>query len=127
MHSGPNRTVHPEGRLVAGRCFRVDRDTPPTAKVGLFTLTAMVVGSMVGAGVFALPARFAEETGVAGALIAWAIAGTGMLTLAFVFQSLAVRRPDLDAVCTRTPRRVSASTWASSPPSATGPVRVWAT
>ncbi|CAM5712890.1 hypothetical protein SVIOM342S_06331 [Streptomyces violaceorubidus] len=40
----------------------VDRETPPTAKVGLFTLTAMVVGSMVGAGVFSLPARFAEET-----------------------------------------------------------------
>ena len=52
---------------------------------------------MVGAGVFSLPRRFAEETGVAGALIAWAIAGTGMLMLAFVFQSLAMRRPDLDA------------------------------
>ncbi|MYS73565.1 arginine-ornithine antiporter, partial [Streptomyces sp. SID5926] len=73
----------------------VDSAAPPAAKVGLFTLTSMVVGSMVGAGVFSLPGRFAEETGVAGALIAWAIAGTGMLTLAFVFQSLAVRRPDL--------------------------------
>ncbi|WP_328402667.1 basic amino acid/polyamine antiporter [Streptomyces sp. NBC_00390] len=70
---------------------------PPTAKLTLMTLTAMVVGSMVGAGVFSLPRRFAQETGVAGALIAWAIAGTGMLMLAFVFQSLAVRRPDLDA------------------------------
>jgi arginine:ornithine antiporter/lysine permease len=57
----------------------------------------MVVGSMVGAGVFSLPGRFAQETGVAGALIAWAIAGAGMLMLALVFQSLAVRRPDLDA------------------------------
>jgi arginine:ornithine antiporter/lysine permease len=70
---------------------------PPAVKLPLFTLTAMVVGSMVGAGVFSLPSRFAEETGVAGALIAWAVAGTGMLMLAFVFQSLAVRRPDLDA------------------------------
>ncbi|MGY0020540.1 basic amino acid/polyamine antiporter [Streptomyces sp. cg35] len=69
----------------------------PAAKLTLFTLTTMVIGSMVGAGVFSLPRRFAEETGVAGALIAWAIAGTGMLMLAFVFQSLAVRRPDLDA------------------------------
>ena len=32
-----------------------------------------------------------------GALIAWAIAGTGMLMLAFVFQTLAVRKPNLDA------------------------------
>nr|WSW65786.1 basic amino acid/polyamine antiporter [Streptomyces sp. NBC_00995] len=73
-------------------------DKPSTAvKLSLLTLCAMVVGSMVGAGVFSLPRRFAEETGVAGALIAWAIAGVGMLMLAFVFQSLAVRRPDLDA------------------------------
>ncbi|MFE2295897.1 basic amino acid/polyamine antiporter [Streptomyces sp. NPDC059452] len=69
----------------------------PAAKLTLLTLTAMVVGSMVGAGVFSLPRRFAQETGVAGALIAWAVAGTGMLMLAFVFQTLAVRRPDLDA------------------------------
>lgn len=33
----------------------------------LLTLTTMVVGSMVGAGVFSLPSRFAQETGVAGA------------------------------------------------------------
>ncbi|GGU94612.1 amino acid APC transporter [Streptomyces litmocidini] len=70
---------------------------PPTAKLTLLTLTAMVVGSMVGAGVFSLPRRFAQETGVAGALIAWTVAGLGMLMLAFVFQTLAVRRPDLDA------------------------------
>jgi arginine:ornithine antiporter/lysine permease len=66
-------------------------------KLSFVTLTAMVVGSMVGAGVFSLPRRFATETGVAGALVAWVVAGTGMLMLAFVFQTLAVRRPDLDA------------------------------
>ncbi|WEH38167.1 basic amino acid/polyamine antiporter [Streptomyces sp. AM 2-1-1] len=71
--------------------------SPPAAKLTLITLTAMVVGSMVGAGVFSLPGRFAVETGVAGALISWAVAGVGMLMLAFVFQKLAVRRPDLDA------------------------------
>ncbi len=65
--------------------------------VSPLTLTAMVVGSMVGAGVFSLPRRFAQETGVAGALIAWVVAGAGMLTLALVFQRLALRRPDLDA------------------------------
>src|SRR3954465_5292189 len=66
-------------------------------KLTFLTLTAMVVGSMVGAGVFSLPRRFAQETGVLGALIAWLIAGAGMLMLAFVFQTLAVRKPDLDA------------------------------
>src|SRR3954464_3980392 len=72
-------------------------DGPPAAKLTLVTLTTMVVGSMVGAGGFSLPRRFATETGVAGALITWVIAGTGMLMLALVFQSLAVRKPDLNA------------------------------
>jgi arginine:ornithine antiporter/lysine permease len=65
--------------------------------MSVLALSAMVVGSMVGAGVFSLPRNFAQATGVFGALIAWAIAGAGMLMLAFVFQSLAVRRPHLDA------------------------------
>jgi arginine:ornithine antiporter/lysine permease len=72
-------------------------DVKATQKMPLLTLTAMVVGSMVGAGVFSLPRNFAQATGVWGALIAWAIAGAGMLMLAFVFQTLAVRKPDLDA------------------------------
>ncbi|GGN72890.1 amino acid APC transporter [Actinoplanes lobatus] len=67
------------------------------AKMSLPTLTAMVVGGMVGAGVFSLPARFGVATGILGALIAWAIAGTGMLMLAFVFQNLAIRKPELDS------------------------------
>ena len=66
------------------------------SKLSLPALTGMVVGSMVGAGVFQLPARFAAETGVYGALIAWSVAGLGMLTLALVFQTLAVRKPELD-------------------------------
>lgn len=68
-----------------------------SVKVGVVTLAAIVVGSMVGAGVFSLPSRFAEQTGVVGALVAWGIAGLGMLTLAITFQRLAMRRPDLDA------------------------------
>lgn len=71
--------------------------TSAVAGVSLTALTMMVVGGMVGAGVFSLPSRFATETGVYGAVIAWAIAGTGMLMLAFVFQTLAVRQPSLDS------------------------------
>lgn len=66
-------------------------------KVSVGTLTAMVVGSIVGSGVFVLPRRFATEAGAFGALIAWAIAGSGMFMLALVFRSLAVRKPDLNA------------------------------
>jgi len=60
-------------------------------------LVALVVGSMVGAGIFTLPAAFGRSTGALGALIAWSIAGTGMLMLAFVFQTLSRRKPELDA------------------------------
>lgn len=65
--------------------------------LALPALTAMVVGSMVGAGIFSLPQTFGHVTGGLGALIAWAIAGGGMLMLAFVFQTLSRERPDLDA------------------------------
>lgn len=63
----------------------------------LLTLTAMVVGSMVGAGIFSLPRTFGQATGPFGAMIAWTIAGSGMLMLALTFQSLAQRRPELDS------------------------------
>jgi arginine:ornithine antiporter / lysine permease len=68
-----------------------------TQKLSLFALTMMVVGGMVGAGIFSLPRTFAGATGPIGAIIAWLIAGTGMYMLARVFQSLAERKPDLDA------------------------------
>ncbi|MDM7830059.1 basic amino acid/polyamine antiporter [Cellulomonas edaphi] len=72
-------------------------DAVRPATLGVASLTAVVVGSMVGAGVFSLPAQFAAETGVLGALVGWAAAGTGMFMLALCFQRLAVVRPELDA------------------------------
>ena len=65
-------------------------------KLPLTSLTAMVIGSMVGAGIFNLPGRFATATGPFGAIIAWVIAGTGMYMLARVFQALAQTRPEID-------------------------------
>ena len=67
--------------------------TKAEQKLSLFALTAMVVGSMAGAGIFNLPSRFATATGPFRAIIAWAIAGTGMYMLARVFQALAEKRP----------------------------------
>ncbi len=68
-----------------------------TQKLSLGALAALVVGSMIGAGIFSLPATFGRATGVLGAVIAWSIAGSGMLMLAFVFQTLAQRKPELDS------------------------------
>jgi arginine:ornithine antiporter / lysine permease len=66
-------------------------------KMSRLQLTGMVVGGMVGAGIFSLPRTFANATGPMGAVIAWLVAGTGMYMLARVFQALAERKPDLDA------------------------------
>ncbi|WP_028749757.1 basic amino acid/polyamine antiporter [Rhizobium mesoamericanum] len=69
----------------------------PQTKFSAWTLMGIVVGSMVGAGIFSLPQAFGSATGPLGAVIAWTIAGVGMLMVAFVFQTLSERRPDLDA------------------------------
>lgn len=63
-------------------------------KLSLFALTGMVVGSMVGSGIFSLPRTFALATGPFGAIVAWIIAAGGMYMLARVFQFLAERKPD---------------------------------
>ena len=46
-------------------------------KMSRMALTAMVVGGMIGAGIFSLPRTFAQATGPLGAVIAWLIAGSG--------------------------------------------------
>jgi len=65
-------------------------------KLKLGALVALVVGSMIGGGIFSLPQNMAASADVGAILIGWAITAVGMLTLAFVFQTLANRKPDLD-------------------------------
>ena len=65
-------------------------------KLDFPALIAMVVGSMIGAGIFMLPRRFADASGVYGTLVTWAVSGVGMIMLAFVFQLLAIRKPTLN-------------------------------
>jgi arginine:ornithine antiporter/lysine permease len=69
-------------------------ESPGKLKLG--ALVALVVGSMIGGGIFSLPQNMAASADVGAVLIGWAITAVGMLTLAFVFQTLANRKPDLD-------------------------------
>ena len=69
-------------------------DTPGKLRLG--ALVALVVGSMIGGGIFSLPQNMAASADVGAILIGWAITAVGMLSLAFVFQTLANRKPDLD-------------------------------
>lgn len=66
-------------------------------KLGAGLLTALVVGSMIGSGVFSLPQNMAQGAGATAIMIGWLITGIGMIALAFVYQSLAIRKPELDS------------------------------
>ncbi|MDY7559143.1 arginine-ornithine antiporter [Pseudomonas sp. 10B1] len=69
-------------------------DSPGKLRLG--ALVALVVGSMIGGGIFSLPQNMAASADVGAILLGWAITAVGMLTLAFVFQTLANRKPTLD-------------------------------
>lgn len=84
---------------------RPEGTAPPTAQpaksttqrpLRLAALTAIVVGSMIGSGIFSLPQNMAAGAGAAAIVFGWLITGAGMLALAFVYQSLATRQPALD-------------------------------
>ena len=66
------------------------------SKIGLWSLTALVFSSMVGAGIFSLPQNMAEVAGARAVLIGWGVTGVGILALAMSFLYLSRLRPDLD-------------------------------
>ena len=59
-------------------------------EMGLWTATAMVVGNMIGSGIFLLPAALAGVAVVYGSsvLLAWVVAGVGAMLLAGVFATM---------------------------------------
>nr|WP_290910147.1 amino acid permease [Anoxybacillus sp.] len=65
-------------------------------KLGLWMLTALVVGNMVGSGIFMLPRSLAEAASPLGVILAWLLTGGGVLMTALVFGNLAIRKPDLN-------------------------------
>lgn len=67
------------------------------AKLGLLALIAIVVGSMLGGGVFSLPQNTAVSSAVGPVIIAWLIAGVGIYFIANSFRILSDLRPDLQA------------------------------
>jgi len=64
--------------------------------LGMWLLVALVVGSILGSGVFGLPQNMASGAGAAAILLSWLITGAGMLSLALLYQMLALRKPALD-------------------------------
>uniref|UniRef100_A0A3B0MGL0 Arginine/ornithine antiporter n=1 Tax=Arsenophonus endosymbiont of Trialeurodes vaporariorum TaxID=235567 RepID=A0A3B0MGL0_9GAMM len=65
-------------------------------KLNLTALTALVLSSMVGSGVFSLPQNMAEVASPLALMIGWSITGIGILFLAISLLLLSRIRPDLD-------------------------------
>ncbi|WP_277613886.1 arginine-ornithine antiporter [Neobacillus muris] len=65
-------------------------------KLGLFSLIAIVIGSMIGGGAFNLVSDMAGGASAGAVIIGWVITGIGMIALALCFQNLTYKRPDLE-------------------------------
>lgn len=66
-------------------------------KLGLIALIAIVVSSMVGSGIDALPQNMAVTSAAGPVILAWALAGFGMYFIARTFMVLSTIRPDLQS------------------------------
>src|SRR5690349_24717587 len=60
--------------------------------MGMWMATALVIGNMVGSGVFLLPASLSSAAGPVS-IVAWLFTGVGALALALVFARLGGRFP----------------------------------
>lgn len=96
-------------------------------KLKLPALTALVVSALIAAGVFSLPQNMAAKAGAGAILIGWGITFIGMLTLAFVFQTLAHRKSEVEGGVYGYARAGLASTSVLTPPGVTGSRRGSAT
>lgn len=77
-------------------------ESPDTAshngqKLGLITLVAIVVSSMIGSGVDSLPQNMAQDSAVGPVVMAWVVCGFGMYFIARTFIILSDLRPDLQS------------------------------
>ena len=63
------------------------RNTKLKRSMGLWMATALVVGNMIGSGVFLLPASLADTAGPVS-MLGWIFTGAGAILLALVFASL---------------------------------------
>ncbi|MCP1772503.1 arginine:ornithine antiporter/lysine permease [Neisseria perflava] len=66
------------------------------SQIGLAALTALVISSMIGSGIFSLPQNMAAVAGSQALLIGWLITGVGIIFLGISFACLARLRPELD-------------------------------
>src|SRR5262245_25584687 len=64
----------------------------PPAKIGLWTSTSLVVGNMIGSGIFLLPASLAPYGSIS--LLGWIGSSAGAVVLALLFSKLSTMIPN---------------------------------
>lgn len=64
-------------------------------KLGLIGLIAIVVGGIIGGGIFNIAKVLAHQASLGAITISWIISGTGILAIALTFKTLIAVRPDL--------------------------------
>lgn len=71
-------------------------DSTRGRNLGLLPLVGLIIGSMIGGGIFHLPAQIAGVAGSGPMLIGWLVFGLGMIFLSQVFQNLGRMAPKVD-------------------------------
>jgi len=66
-------------------------------ELGLFSLTSLVVGSVIGSGVFNMMSNMAASAGLMGIILGWVVTAIGMTFLVLTFRNLNKKKPKLDA------------------------------
>ena len=66
-------------------------------KIGVVPLIGLIIGAIVGAGIFNLMKEMANTASVGVTILGWTITGVGMGSLALCMQNLSSKRPDLNA------------------------------
>lgn len=69
-------------------------ESSPSRKIGLWTSTSLVIGNMIGAGVFLMPSALASYGGIS--LFGWIFSAIGALFLAMLFGKLSELLPQGD-------------------------------
>ncbi|EEY35809.1 arginine-ornithine antiporter [Pseudoleptotrichia goodfellowii] len=67
-------------------------------RLGIFALTALVISSSLGSGIFGISSDMASSAGPGAALLAWVIVGFGVLMLCLSLTNLNEKRPDLSGI-----------------------------
>ncbi|WP_124065753.1 arginine-ornithine antiporter [Clostridium sp. E02] len=67
-------------------------------KLGLLALTALVISSSIGSGIFGIASDMAVGTSPGAAIVAWIITGTGVLMLCLALTNIIHKRPELSGI-----------------------------